>query len=165
MNKKITTRELVELSIMAAVIFALKVVFSFIPNVHPVALLLISLGIVYGYKAIYASLIYVFLEYMAYGFSIWTLPYLYIWPLVVVVAVLLRNKESRILWTIVAALSGFLFGTLSAIPFFITDGIQGGISYITAGISFDLIHGISNGIITFFLIKPVCKLLRTLHDR
>ena len=163
-DTKLNIRQLAELAILAALTFSGKVALSFIPNVHPVALMLMAMTVVYGAKAFYGVAVYVALELICYGFGIWSISYIYVWPLLAAMTLLTASEGSRLVWAAIAALHGFLFGAFCSIPYFISGGWSYGISYWVAGIPYDLIHGVSNAVIVFFLIEPVIKIIRKVRN-
>ena len=81
--------------------------------------------------------------------------YLYAWPLLALVVLLLRKMKGAWEWSMVSGLFGLSFGLLCAIPYIFTSGIYGAFAYWVAGIPFDLIHGIANFVIMLVLYKPL----------
>jgi energy-coupling factor transport system substrate-specific component len=152
---RLTARKLTVLALMGAVMFASKVALSFIPNVHMGALLIILSSVVFGWEAFYPAIVYILLEGIMYGFSLWWLSYLYIWPLLVLAANLLRKNESVVFWAVVAAAHGLCFGALCAIPYFFIGGAGAALAYWINGIPFDVVHCVSNFAITLVLLKPL----------
>ena len=155
-------REMVLLALFAAIMFATQVALAAIPNVHLVAIFVILAAMLFGWKALYAVYIFVFAEGLVYGLSMWFVNYLYVWTILTVIAVLFRNNQSRWFWTAVAGIFGLLFGALCSIPYFIVGGWATGFSYWVAGIPFDLIHCVSNGVLTAVLLVPLYNLCRKL---
>jgi energy-coupling factor transport system substrate-specific component len=120
--------------------------------------------VVYRKKALYPLYVYVFLDGLFGGFSTWWIPYLYIWTILWGITMLLPKnmnpKVAPIIYMIVCALHGFLFGTLFApmqALFFNLD-FDGTIAWIIAGLPYDAIHGVSN-FICGMLIVPIIKVL------
>ena len=70
-----------------------------------------------------------------------------------------RKNSNAIVYTIIAAVYGLLFGTLSSLPYFITGGIGGGVAYIISGLTFDLLHLLGNTVSVAFLFAPLNKVL------
>ena len=95
---------------MGALIFAVKAALSAIPNVQLNAVLIILTTVFFGWKALATVWIYVLLEGLIFGFSTWWLSYVFIWPLLVVVAMLFRQNRSALLWAVIAGFWGLLFG-------------------------------------------------------
>lgn len=164
-SKQANLRELIVLALFAALIFAAKVAMSWLPNMHLGAVLLILTALTFGWKAMYTVIIYVVLEGLVYGFGIWWVSYLYIWPLLVVCVMPLRKTRSWLLLSLLGAFHGYAFGALCAIPFAITGGIGAGISYWVAGIPYDLIHGTANLILCAILLRPLSQILDRLWFR
>lgn len=160
--ERLPLRELLELSLLAALMFGAKVAMSFLPNVHLGAVLLIAATLRFGPKAFYMAFVYVMLEGLCYGFGMWWVSYVYIWPLLVLCVLPLRKGRSWIVLSIVGALHGYAFGALCAIPWAVVGGIRAGFSYWIAGIPFDLIHGTGNLVLCLVLLRPLDRLLQKL---
>lgn len=148
------------LAVMGALLFALKVAMAALPNVHPVAVLVIAGTLSFGWKMLYSVGIYVLLEGLVYGFGIWWVSYLYIWPLLVLLTMLLRRREGRLFWASAAAVFGLCFGALCAVPYLLISGAKMAFSYWVSGIPFDLAHCAGNFALTFVLLPPLQKVLR-----
>ena len=160
---KLATRELVNLSLIAAITVAAKEVMSFLPNIEPVTLLLMCTALVYGWKALYPCYIFVLLEGFLYGFGWWFYCYLYIWGILVVAVVLLKRFDlSWTAWTIIAALFGLFFGTLCCIQSLIVGGWRLAFSFFVAGIPYDLLHCAGNAVICGVLLEPLTTRLQKL---
>ncbi len=151
-------RELVTLALLAALMFATQVALAALPNIHLVAVIVILAAILFGWKALYSVYVFVLLEGLIYGFSMWFVNYLYVWTILTAIAVLFRNNRSRWFWAAVAGIFGLLFGALCAIPYFFVGGWAAAFAYWVAGIPFDLLHCVSNAVLTFFLLMPLYKL-------
>ncbi|MDE7182972.1 MAG: hypothetical protein K2O40_00565, partial [Lachnospiraceae bacterium] len=145
--------------------YASKVIMEFDPYFHLIGVFTIAFTVVYRKKALYPIYIYVFLTGMFNGFATWWVPYLYLWTLLWGAVMLLpANMPFRIrpiIYMIVCAAHGFLYGTLYAPAQALLYGLsfQKMIAWIIAGLPFDCIHGVSN----FFcgiLIVPVISVLR-----
>ena len=148
-------RDLSILAVFAAMMIALQVGLSFLPNVELVTLLIILATCYMGAKSLLSVAVFVLVEGLIYGFHIWWINYLYIWPLLVILVLLFRKFGNTILWAILAGIYGLLFGTFCSIPYFLTGGIGAGFGYIVAGIPFDLVHCVSNFVLTLLLFKPL----------
>ena len=91
---------------MGALIFAVKAALAAIPNVQLNALLIILTVIFFGWKALAAVGVYVLLEGLIFGFGVWWVSYVFIWPLLVPAAMLFRRSRSALLWAVVAGFWG-----------------------------------------------------------
>ena len=159
----LSVRELAELSLIAALMFAGKEAMSGIPNVHPVALLILVCTAVYGWKTLYPVAVFVGLEILVYGVGMWTLMYAYVWPLLVVMAMPLRKDGTRLMYALVAAFHGLAFGVLTSIPYIFIVGLKAEFAWWVAGVPYDLIHCVSNFVIVLLLFEPLRKLLERLR--
>ncbi len=164
---KLTTKELTVFAMLGTLMYASKMIMEAFPNVHLLGVFTIAFTIVYRKKALYPIYIYVLLNGLFAGFSIWWVPYLYVWTILWGITMLLPQKMPKkaapIVYMIVCALHGFLFGTLYAPAQAIMFGFdfKTTIAWIIAGLPWDFLHGISN----FFcgmLIIPIVTVLRKL---
>ena len=156
--KKYKIKELVELSLFAAIMLGAKEAMSIIPNVNPMALLILVGTRVYGKKILLAVYCFVLLQTLIYGMGMWVIAYLYIWALLVFVALPLKNKNSVWIWSCIAGIYGFFFGLLCSLPYFFIGGMTMSFSYWVSGLYYDFIHGAANFVLTFILHKPLYNL-------
>ncbi|MDR0952314.1 MAG: hypothetical protein LBM18_05265 [Oscillospiraceae bacterium] len=145
-----------------ALLFSLQAAMSFLPNIEPVSLLIVLFTIRFRSRTVFMIYIFALLEGLLYGFGLWWFSYLYIWTILYVAAHFLRDIKQPIVWAVVLALFGLLFGALTSPATFITMGTQAGFAYIISGFPFDLIHCASNFVLTLLLFKPLDKLLQKL---
>lgn len=162
-GSKLNIREVVLFGVLGALTFALQVVMGPLPNIEPVSLLVMLFAVVFGWKSLYPIYIFVAMEILFYGFSLWNVYYLYIWTILAVAAILLKNMEHPLGWAILSAVYGLLFGALCAI----VDVFIGGFSYAAAkwvsGIPFDVTHCIGNFVMALLLFAPLRKLITRLY--
>ena len=158
--------ELLVTSILGALMFAAKVAMAARPNIEPVTLLLILATLAFGAKSFITCGIYVLLEGLVYGFSTWWIPYLYAWPLLVLLTLLFRKRRNRFFWAFFAALFGFLFGFLFLpVNYFVYDMASHPellTAYILNDIPFDLIHAGGNFVLVLIALPPLHRALSTL---
>lgn len=159
----LSLRDLIELSLMAALMVGTQVAMSSMPNVNLVSVLIILTVIIYGAKAFYSVAVFVVLEGLIYGFGLWFINYLYVWAVLTAVALFFRKYESRLIWAAIAGLFGLCFGLLCAIPYIFIGGPAFALSYWVSGIPFDITHCISNFVLTLLLLNPLRKLLTRLR--
>lgn len=159
---KLSAKEIGALSLMGALIFAVKLALSSLPNIQLNALLMILTAVFFGWKALYAVFVYIMLEGLVYGFGLWWACYWYLWPTLTALAVLLRKNDSAFLWAVLAAVFGLCFGALCAIPYLFIGGWKLALSYWVSGVPFDLLHCAGNFISTLLLYRPLKKALGTI---
>lgn len=161
----LSTRELTKFSLLGALMYVSKLVMEIAPNIHLLGVFTIAFTVVYRKKALYPIYLYVMLNGIFCGFSLWWIPYLYIWTVLWGVVMLLPKKLPKkatpVIYMTVCALHGFLFGTLYAPAQAILFGLNFNsmVAWILAGLPWDFIHGISN----FFcgiLIVPIISAIR-----
>ena len=162
---KLNVREMVLFAILGAMTFAAKYVMSFLPNIEPSSLMVMLFAVVFGKKWVYPTYLYVAMEILFYGISLWTINYLYIWAVLAVTALLLKDMHSPFGWAMVAGIFGLLFGVLCGI----VDVFIGGFSYAVtkwiSGIPFDIAHCAGNFFITLVMFNPLRKLLEQQYGK
>ena len=157
-------------AMLGTVMFISKIIMELLPNVHLLGTLTFVYTIVYRKKALIPIYIYVLLNGVYAGFSMWWLPYLYIWTILWGVVMLLPPsmpyKAKLIVYPIISAIHGLLFGTLYAPAQALMFGLDfaGMLLWIASGILWDVIHAIGNFALGF-LILPLAKLLTRLSKR
>ena len=162
---KLNIKEIAIFGMLGGLMFASKLAMEVFPNIHLIGVFIVAITVVYRVKALYPIYIFVFVFGLFYGFNIWWLPYIYIWTVLWGVVMLLPKrmppKAAPIVYMIVCAVHGFLYGTLYAPAQAIMFGftLEQTIAWIISGIPFDAIHGVSN-LICGMLIVPLIKAMR-----
>jgi energy-coupling factor transport system substrate-specific component len=159
---QITTKELAVMGLMVALLEAAVHAMAALPNVEPVTLLLMLYTLFLGPKVMLVVAAYLLLEGCFYGFGLWWLSYLYIWPLLVWLTWLLRKQRSFWPFAILSGFFGLLFGALCTIPYLFISGPAGAFGWWVAGIPFDLVHGISNFFLCLVLFTPLRRCMQYL---
>ena len=148
--------------------YASKMIMEVAPNVHLLGVFTIAFTVVYRKKALYPIYTYVLLNGIFCGFATWWIPYLYLWAVLWGAAMLLPKrlpeKLRPLVYMLLCAAHGFLFGTLYAPAQALLYGLsfQKMIAWIISGLPWDFVHGVSN----FFcgiLIVPIIKILTFLE--
>ena len=158
-------REWILFGILGAMTFALKLGMAALPNIEPVSLCILVYGAVFGYKALYPVFVYVTLEILCFGLGIWNVYYLYVWPALVVIAILLRRMRPPLAWALVAGVFGLLFGALCGIADAFIGGFSFAVSKWVSGIPFDIAHCVGNFCIVLVLFSPMRELLEKLYRK
>ena len=160
-------REMVIFAMLGTLMFVSKIVMEILPNMHLLGTLTVLYTVVFRKKALIPIYIYVMMNGVYSGFSMWWIPYLYVWAVlwgaVMLIPKSIPDKAAVIVYPLISAAHGFLFGVLYAPLQAAMFGLDfnGMIAWIAAGFPFDLVHGISNFALGF-LILPLVKLLRRL---
>jgi len=164
-SKGLTVREIAIFAMLGALMFASDIAMEAFPNIHFVGVFIVAATVVYRWKALYPLYIYVFLNGLYAGFSMWWVPYLYVWTVLWAAVMLLPKRMpgwlSPIVYMAAAGLHGFLFGVIYAPCQALLMGFsfEQTLVWIGAGIYFDIIHGISN-LCLGILIVPIIHTLR-----
>jgi len=145
--------------------FGAKFVMSSLPNIEPVSLLIMLFAVTFGAKALFPMGLYIVLEILIYGIQLWNINYLYVWPILLAVSLLMRKTESPLLWAVMSAVFGLLFGLLCAPVYLFAGGLTFAINWWLSGIPFDLLHCVGNFVITLLLFAPLRKLLGDLYRK
>ena len=159
---KLSARDICILALMGALMFVSKMALAALPNIHLNAVLIILGVVFFGAKALYSIIVYIMLEGLIFGFGLWWLSYLYVWPIFCLAALLMRKNDSALVWAVVAAVFGLSFGALCSIPYFFIGGWEMAFSYWISGIPFDLSHCAGNFILTLILYKPLSQIMAKL---
>lgn len=138
-----------------------KLLMEGFPNVHLLGAFIVALTVVYRQKALYPIYVFILLVGLLNGFSVWWIPYLYIWAVLWLFTMLIPRRWPKkvryVLYPIVSSLHGFLYGTLyapaQAILFHYSFSTT--IKWIIAGLPYDAIHGVGNLICGIIFIAPL----------
>ena len=122
-------------------------------------------AVVFGWKGLFPTYVYVALEILIYGINTWNIPYLYIWLILFIAARFLRKATHPIAWALLSGVFGLLFGVLSLPSHWAMSGFAGGIAWLLSGIPYDIAHCIGNFIIALVLFAPLRKLLGKLYGQ
>ncbi len=158
-------RSIALMGVLGALLILVQVGLAVLPNIELVSLLIILYTLVFGKSAFIPVLLFTLVEGLIYGFGMWWLNYLYIWPILVMVALLFKSQRSSIFWAIISATFGLCFGALCAVPYLFIGGLPSAFAYWVQGIPFDLLHCFGNGLAALLLFKPLLKLFERLGTR
>ena len=162
---KLTVRELALFGILGALTFAAKYVMSFLPNIEPVSLMVMLFAVVFGAKCLYPIYLYVTMEILFYGISLWNINYLYIWAVLAVAAICLRKMQSPLAWAMLSGVFGLMFGALCGIVDIFIGGFGYAVSKWVSGIPFDIMHCAGNFVMALLLFGPLRKLLESQYEK
>ena len=152
-------------AILGALTFAAKYVMSFLPNIEPVSLMVMLFAVVFGWKWVYPVYLYVVMEILFYGISLWNINYLYIWAVLAVAAICLRKMQSPLAWAMLSGVFGLMFGALCGIVDILIGGFGYAVSKWVSGIPFDIMHCAGNFVMALLLFGPLRKLLESQYAK
>lgn len=142
-----------------------QVIMAPLPNIELVSFLMIITARRFGVKSLISVYVFAPLEIMTYGFHIWSINYLYVWAVLILIVLPIRKIDNVILYAVVSGFFGLIFGTLCSIPYFITGGISMGIAYIISGFGFDVTHCVGNIVLMLILYIPITKAFNYILDK
>ena len=161
---------MVVFAMLATIMFCSKIIMEALPNIHLLGMLTMAYTVAFRKKALIPIYIYVALNGLYAGFSMWWVPYLYIWAILWGITMLLPKRMPKkvkcIVYPIICCIHGLLFGTLYApvqALMFHMDFEQM-IAWIIAGLPWDLLHGVGN-LFVGMLILPFGELLEKLMKK
>lgn len=154
-HPRLTTKQIVLGGLMGALLLVLKEVLAPVPGVEPVTLLVILYALELSALAPWAIAVFIVLEFVLYGFGMWSWMYLYIWFVPFLAARLLRGVQGALPWALVSGVFGLCFGALCTPVYFITQGPGGALAWWLAGIPTDVGHCIGNFFVMLLLYRPL----------
>lgn len=157
-------------AMLGTIMFCSKVIMQFLPNIHLLGMLTMVYTLVFRVRALIPIYVYVFLDGLYYGFNVWWMPYIYIWTVLWGITMLLPkdipNKIGAIVYPVVCALHGLVFGILYAPAWAVLSGFdfEYTVLWVITGFPWDIVHMIGN-FVAGLLIIPLYKLLSKLVRR
>lgn len=160
---KLALSEVALFGILGGMTFAAKMVMAAFANIEPVSLMVMLFAVVFGKKAVFPIYVYVLLEYVLFGFGLWSVNYLYIWLVLALAAWLLRGMTHPVGWAILSGLFGLSFGALCAPVDLFVGGWNYAVTKWVSGISFDIAHCAGNLVMALLLFVPLRRTLEWLY--
>ena len=169
---KLTAKDISLIGMMVAVIEVCKIALSAIPNVELITFWIIIFSLYLGKQIFFVIPIFIIIEGSMYGFGLWWIMYLYTWPSLAFISMLLRKMNSAVMCSILSGLYGLLYGLFCSIPYIfigtiggdLSTGLRTAFSWWVAGIPWDIVHGISNFIIMLVLYHPITSVMNKAKD-
>ena len=154
-------------AMLGTVMFCSKIIMEVLPNIHLLGMFTMTYTVVFRKKALIPIYIYVIMNGLYAGFSMWWIPYLYIWAVLWAITMLLPKnmpkKVKLIVYPAVCCIHGLAFGILYAPVQAMMFGMNLNqmTAWIISGFAWDLAHGIGN-LIAGLLIIPLSEFLQKL---
>lgn len=158
-------RKITRIALLSAILYVSKVALEFLPNVELVSLLTVLYTLVFGKEAFLIVTVFNLFELIQWGFGTWWVSYLYVWPLLVLITLLLKRviKEEFLIWSVVSGLFGLIFGSLFAIVYLPVDPAYA-LAYWISGLPWDVWHGVCNCVLMLVIGKPLYLLLKKIKN-
>ena len=164
-SSKLTIREMILFGMLGAMTFALKVAMAALPNIEPVSLTLLIYAVVFGWKALYPTYIYVIMEILYFGLGTWNICYFYVWPVLVVAGICMKKMQSSLGWAVLSGAFGLAFGALCGIVDIFIGGFGYAVTKWVSGIPFDISHCVGNFMLALILFVPLRNLVEKLYSK
>lgn len=161
----LTIREICLFGILGALTFGAKYVMSWMPNIEPVSLMVMLFAVTFGIKCLFPVYLYVLLEVLFYGLGTWNINYFYVWPILAILALVMRKIDNPLGWALLSGVFGLFFGVLCGIVDIFIGGFGYALTKWISGIPYDLLHCAGNFVIALLLFAPMRKLLEKLYKR
>ncbi len=163
-------RETVIFAMLGTLMFVSKIIMEFLPNIHLLGMLTILYTLVFRKKALIPIYLYVLLNGVYAGFSIWWVPYTYIWTLLWGATMLLPRKMplklAAVVYPALCTIHGLLYGILYSPAQAVMFGLnfEQTLAWIAAGLPFDALHAVGN-LVSGLLILPLLPVLHRLAGK
>lgn len=156
--------------LMVAVIEVFKFAMMGLPNIELTSFWLVLFSKNFGKKVYWVVPVFTLIEGVIFGFNLWWISYLYVWPLLVLVTRIMHKNDSAVTWATVSAVFGLSFGALCAIPYLFTGtDLQSGLSiafgWWVSGIPWDIAHCAGNFVLMILLYKPLSSVMLKLQSK
>ena len=161
---KLVAKDITLIGLMVAIIEVCKVIMKDIPNIELTTFWIIMFTLYFGKRIIYVIPTFVVIEGLMFGFGMWWIMYLYLWPIMAVVTWLMRKNDGAWFWAMIAALFGLLFGFFGAFPYIVTSGIYGAFAWWIQGIPWDITHAIGNFVLMLILYRPIKNVMKRVNN-
>ena len=158
------TRRTVMAGLMGALLLVLKESLSVLPG-EPVTPMILLYTLEFPAATPWAIGVFVILQFVLYGFGLWSWMYLYIWFVLYGIVRLLRGMDSAVGWAVVSAAFGLGFGALCAPVYLVTMGPVSAFSWWVAGLPTDLVHCAGNFVITLVVYRPLRRAMRAIREK
>lgn len=157
-------KKLTRVALLGATLYVSQIGLAFLPNVELVSLLIILYTLVFGKEALLIVAVFNIFEGLQWGFGLWWISYLYTWPLLCLVILLLKKliKEEFLVWAVVSGMFGIAFGALFAVAYIPVDAHYA-LTYWITGLPWDVWHGVWNFLLMLLLGKPLYRVLKLLR--
>ncbi|MCL2050628.1 MAG: hypothetical protein FWG91_02690 [Lachnospiraceae bacterium] len=158
-------RKIVRIAFLSAILTVAMMAIKPLPNIELISLLVIVYALLFGKDTFIIVTVFSLIEGLIWGFGLWWVSYLYVWPLLCLIVILLKRfiKEEFLVWAVVSGIFGLCFGTLFALVYLPVDPAYA-FSYWIAGLPWDVWHGVWNFVLMAAVGKPIYRVLKKFKD-
>ncbi len=158
-------RSLCAMAMMGVLLAVSKEALAFLPNFEAVSLLTILFTLSFGWRALGAVGVFLAVEGLLYGFGSWWVMYLYVWPLLCLLAMGFHWMKRAWQWAMLSGVYGLAFGALCSLVYLPVGGVRMMVSWIAGGLVFDAAHGAGNFLLMLVLYGPLHRALERLAKK
>lgn len=164
---KMPIQKITRIALLSAILYVVKVALEFLPNVELISFLTIIYTLVFGKEAFLIVTVFNMFELVQWGFGSWWVSYLYVWPLLVLIVLVVKkllaklgySQEEFIIWAVVSGGFGLIFGSLFALVYIPFD-LGYAFSYWISGLLWDVWHAVCNFMLMLVIGRPVYRGLK-----
>ena len=169
-KSRVSVFDVALVGLMVAVIEVFKLAMMGLPNIELTSFWLILFSKNFGKKVYWVVPVFTLIEGVIFGFNLWWISYLYVWPILVLVTRIMHKNDSAVVWASASAIFGLCFGALCAIPYVFTgtdseSGISTAFGWWVSGIPWDIAHCIGNFLLMLLLYKPLSRVMLRLQQK
>ncbi len=161
---KLTAKDITLIGLMVAIIEVCKVLMKDLPNIELTTFWIIMFTLYFGKKIIYVVPTFIIIEGTMFGFGMWWIMYLYLWPLLAFVTWSFRKNNSAWFWAVIAGLFGLLFGLFGSFPYIVASGPYAAFTWWIQGIPWDITHAVANFALMLVLYKPIRQIMNRVNN-
>ena len=161
---------MVVFAMLGTVMFCSKVIMEFLPNIHLLGMFTMVFTLVFRKKALIPIYLCVLITALYSGFTMWWIPYLYVWTVLWGITMLLPKnmpkKLAFVIYPVICGLHGLAFGILYAPTqaLFFGFNFKQTVAWVISGLPFDAVHAVGN-FCAGLLIVPLTELLKKLFAK
>ena len=108
-NEKLKAKEIAVFAMLGTLMYVSKMLMQWLPNIHLLGVFIVASTVVYRAKALYPLYVYVFLDGLFSGFSVWWIPYLYVWTVLWAFAMILPKNMNKKITLYISVARDFYF--------------------------------------------------------
>ena len=161
---KLSAKDITLIGLMVAIIEVCKVLMKDLPNIELTTVWIIMFTLYFGKKIIYVVPTFIIIEGTMFGFGMWWIMYLYLWPLLAFVTWSFRKNNSAWFWAVIAGIFGLFFGFFGSFPYIVTSGPLAAFTWWIQGIPWDITHAVANFVLMLVLYQPIRQIMNRVNN-
>ncbi|MDO5559271.1 MAG: ECF transporter S component [Oscillospiraceae bacterium] len=169
-NRSTRAKDVMPVAVMCTCASAGRVLFSFIPQIQPVTVIIMVMGVCFGgYTGFITGALSALISNMILGQGPWTIWQMLGWGMTGLICGMLKNRkisDNIFFMAVLSFVMAFIYGLITdtwTISFISQDGLSTGLilGVYSASMLFNFIHGAGNIVFCLLLYKPLkAKLIR-----